>query len=77
MTTKLNKPEANGAEPPTAVRSSECVRPHGLLTVIGARNRTEKRSEHAVWAYVIVADEKGNEWIFDASAFSYAMRPND
>jgi len=61
----------------TAVVSSDPVRPLGILSVIGARNRSDKLSEHAVWAEVIVTDEQGKEWIFDVSAFNYAMRPND
>lgn len=56
--------------------SSAIVRPVGLLTVIGARNRSDKRSEHAAWAEVIVSDEAGNEFVFDASAFGHSMKPN-
>lgn len=50
------------------------VRPVGILTVTGARNRTDKRSKHAVWAEVIVTDENGNEFVFDAAAMEHSMK---
>lgn len=56
--------------------SDRPVKPVGSLTVIGARNRSDRRSCFAVWAAVIVADEAGNQFIFDASDFAHSLKPN-